>query len=185
MRGNTAARPVACFGAFNPWLAWPLFVAAAGATSALLLGGALALACGVLNLAGNACSGLIASEQHKGFLRLRIGADGALTVFASLAALMLASPDAGAFTGTLDKELIRKAMHAQWPATRRCFEQPNAASGKFVVRFVIGPDGRVTQSELAQPTTFSSGVVACVLKAVKVAKVNKLGFVGNENYRNF
>lgn len=73
---------VACFGAFNPWLAWPLFVAAAGATSALLLGGALALACGVLNLAGNACSGLIASEQHKGFLRLRIGADGALTVFA-------------------------------------------------------------------------------------------------------
>lgn len=87
-----------------------------------------------------------------------------------LAALMLASPDAGAFTGTLDKELIRKAMHAQWPATRRCFEQPNAASGKFVVRFVIGPDGRVTQSELAQPTTFSSGVVACVLKAVKGVK---------------
>ena len=39
-----------------------------------------------------------------------------------------------------------------------------------MVRFVIGPDGRVTQSELAQPTTFSSGVVACVLKAVKGVK---------------
>lgn len=73
---------VACFGAFNPWLAWPLFVVSAGALSALLLGGALAVACGVLNLASNACSGLMASEQHKGFLRLRIGADGALTVFA-------------------------------------------------------------------------------------------------------
>ncbi|WP_374661373.1 hypothetical protein [Inhella sp.] len=73
---------VTCFGALNPWLAWPVFVAVAAGVSALLLGGALAMACGVLNLASNACSGLLASEQHKGFLRLRIGEDGALTVFA-------------------------------------------------------------------------------------------------------
>lgn len=75
------ALTVACFGAFHPVLAWPLFVAAAGGVSALLLGGALAVACGVLNLASNACSGLLASEQHKGFLRFRIDAGGALTVF--------------------------------------------------------------------------------------------------------
>ncbi|MER2563822.1 MAG: AgmX/PglI C-terminal domain-containing protein [Myxococcaceae bacterium] len=87
-----------------------------------------------------------------------------------LAALMLASPDAGAFTGTLDKELIRRAVHAQWPEVRRCFEQPNATSGKLVVRFVIGADGRVTESELAQPTTFPKPIVECVLSEVRRVK---------------
>jgi len=92
-------------------------------------------------------------------------------VFTLLAALVLSSsPDAGAYTGTLDKELIRKAMRAQWPTVRRCFEQPDASSGKLVVRFVIGPDGRVTESELAQPTTFSKSTIACVLKAVRSVK---------------
>lgn len=88
-----------------------------------------------------------------------------------LAALLLSSsPDAGAYTGTLDKEQIRKAVRAQWPTVRRCFEQPDASSGKLVVRFVIGPDGRVTNSELAQPTTFPNTTVTCVLKAVKGVK---------------
>lgn len=81
-----------------------------------------------------------------------------------------ASSDAGPYTGTLDKELIRKAVRAQWPTVRRCFEQPDASSGKLVVRFVIGPDGRVTKSELAQPTTFPNTTVTCVLKTMKAVK---------------
>ena len=91
-------------------------------------------------------------------------------LFVLVALMQSASPDAGTHTGTLDKELIRKAIRAQWPTVRRCFEQPDASSGKLVVRFVIGPDGRVTNSELAQPTTFANTTVTCVLKAVKGVK---------------
>lgn len=87
-----------------------------------------------------------------------------------VALMQSSSPDAGTHTGTLDKELIRRAMRAQWPTVRRCFEQPDASSGKLVVRFVIGPDGRVTNSELAQPTTFPNTTVTCVLKAVRSVK---------------
>lgn len=87
-----------------------------------------------------------------------------------LAALMLASPDAGAFTGTLDKELIMKGIRSQTPTARHCFEEPG---GKLVVRFVIGPDGSVTESELAEPTTCSNKTVSCVLKAMKGVKTDR------------
>jgi len=69
-----------CFQ-LHPWAGWPAFVLGASVASGLLLGGALALASGVFGLASNACSGLIAHEGHKGFLRLRLDGEG-LTVFA-------------------------------------------------------------------------------------------------------
>ncbi|MBM4784192.1 MAG: energy transducer TonB [Archangiaceae bacterium] len=86
-----------------------------------------------------------------------------------LATLVLSSsPDAGAYTGTLDKQLIMKGIHAQRPTVRRCFVEP--PRGKLVVRFVIGPDGRVTESELAEPSPLSNKTVTCVLKAMKAVK---------------
>lgn len=91
-----------------------------------------------------------------------------LSAFAAF--LLSSSPDAGPHTGTLDRELIRRGLRAQWPTLRRCFEQPTASSGKLTVRFVIGPDGRVTAAEQAQATTFSPGAVACVLSGVRQLK---------------
>lgn len=69
-----------CFQ-LHPWAGWPAFVLGASLSSGLLLGAALALACGVFGLASNACSGLAADEGHKGFLRFRLDEQG-LTVFA-------------------------------------------------------------------------------------------------------
>jgi hypothetical protein len=69
-----------CFQ-LHPWAGWPAFIVGASLSSGLLLGGALALACGVFGLASNACSGLAADEGHKGFLRFRLD-DAGLTVFA-------------------------------------------------------------------------------------------------------
>lgn len=81
--------------------------------------------------------------------------------------VLSSSPDAGEYRGTLDRELIMKGIRAQMPTARRCFEEPG---GKLVVRFVIGPDGRVTESELAEPTTCSNKTVSCVLEAMKGVK---------------
>lgn len=69
-----------CFQ-LHPGAGWPAFIVGASLSSGLLLGSALAIACGVFGLASNACSGLAADEGHKGFLRFRLDDQG-LTVFA-------------------------------------------------------------------------------------------------------
>ncbi len=69
-----------CFQ-IHPGAGWPAFVLGASLGSGLLLGGALALACSLFGIASNACSGLVAHEGHKGFLRFRLDEQG-LTVFA-------------------------------------------------------------------------------------------------------
>lgn len=89
-----------------------------------------------------------------------------------LAALVLSSsPDAGAYTGKLDPKLITSAIHAQWPAIRRCVEEAQPNDGGLVsVRFVIGREGRVTTAELAEPSTAPKVVVQCVLTGVMALK---------------
>jgi hypothetical protein len=69
-----------CFNTLGPWLGWPAFVLASALSGGLLLGLALALACGGLGLASNAASGLVAHEGHKGFVRFRLD-DAGLTAF--------------------------------------------------------------------------------------------------------
>ena len=69
-----------CFQ-LHPGAGWPAFILGASLGSGLLLGSALALSCGLFGLASNACSGLLAHEGHKGFLRFRLDEQG-LTVFA-------------------------------------------------------------------------------------------------------
>ncbi len=62
-------------------LDWAAFIVCAAVSAGFLLGLALAVSSAVFGLAANACSGLIASEHHKGFLRFRLDEQG-LTVFA-------------------------------------------------------------------------------------------------------
>jgi hypothetical protein len=73
--------PAAPLGAAYGYLGWPLFVLASGLSAGLLLGVFLAWACAAFGLCSNAASGVIASEQHKGFVRFRLDAEGALTAF--------------------------------------------------------------------------------------------------------
>lgn len=73
--------------------------------------------------------------------------------------------------GSLDKELIRKVIHANRGQIRYCYESqlnrfPKLA-GKVAVKFVISPSGTVSTSSVAQATTNNPELEACVAGRVR------------------
>jgi TonB family protein len=73
--------------------------------------------------------------------------------------------------GSLDKELIRKVIHANRGQIRYCYESqltrfPKLA-GKVAVKFVISAQGSVATSSVAQATTNNAELEACVAGRVR------------------
>lgn len=73
--------------------------------------------------------------------------------------------------GSLDKELIRKVIHANRGQIRYCYEsQLNRfpkLNGKVAVKFVISPTGSVSASSVAQTTVGNAELEACVAGRVR------------------
>lgn len=73
--------------------------------------------------------------------------------------------------GSLDKELIRKVIHANRQQIRYCYESqlnrfPNL-NGKVAVKFVISPTGAVSTSSVAQSTVGNAELESCVAGRVR------------------
>ena len=73
--------------------------------------------------------------------------------------------------GSLDKELIRKVIHANRGQIRYCYEsQLNRfpkLNGKVAVKFIISPTGSVSTSSVAQTTVGNAELEACVAGRVR------------------
>jgi TonB family protein len=73
--------------------------------------------------------------------------------------------------GSLDKELIRKVIHANRGQVRFCYEsQLNRfpkLEGKVAIKFIISPEGTVKQSSVAQTTVDNAELEACVAGRVR------------------
>jgi hypothetical protein len=74
--------------------------------------------------------------------------------------------------GSLDKELIRKVIHANRNQIRYCYESqlnrfPKLA-GKISIRFMISAQGSVSQSSVAQSTVNNAEMEACVAGRVRM-----------------
>jgi TonB family protein len=73
--------------------------------------------------------------------------------------------------GSLDKELIRKVIHANRQQIRFCYEsQLNRfpkLDGKVAIRFMISPQGSVSTSSVAQTTVNNAELEACVAGRVR------------------
>lgn len=74
--------------------------------------------------------------------------------------------------GSLDKELIRKVIHANRNQIRYCYEsQLNRfpkLEGKVAIRFMITAQGSVSQSSVAQSTVNNAELEACVAGRVRM-----------------
>ena len=74
--------------------------------------------------------------------------------------------------GSLDKELIRKVIHANRNQIRYCYEsQLNRfpkLEGKVAIRFMITAQGSVSQSNVAQSTVNNAELEACVAGRVRM-----------------
>jgi TonB family protein len=74
--------------------------------------------------------------------------------------------------GSLDKELIRKVIHANRNQIRFCYEsQLNRfpkLDGKVAIRFMITAQGSVSQSSVAQSTVNNAELEACVAGRVRM-----------------
>jgi TonB family protein len=68
--------------------------------------------------------------------------------------------------GSLDKELIRRVIHANRNQIRYCYENQLTRypklSGKVAVKFVITAAGTVSSSQVAQSTAGNSELETCV-----------------------
>jgi TonB family protein len=73
--------------------------------------------------------------------------------------------------GALDKELIRKVIHANRGQVKFCYEsQLNRfpkLEGKVAIKFIISPEGTVKQSSVAQTTVDNAELEACVAGRVR------------------
>lgn len=73
--------------------------------------------------------------------------------------------------GSLDKELIRKVIHANRGQIRFCYEsQLNRfpkLEGKVAIKFVISPSGSVASSSVAQSTVGNAELETCVAGRVR------------------
>lgn len=81
-------------------------------------------------------------------------------------ALPRVTPGAATFTGSLDKEVIRRVIRRNLTAIRYCYEtqlvKAPRLSGKLVVAFVVAADGSVRSTKAE--SAFQSDVDACVVR---------------------
>jgi TonB family protein len=74
--------------------------------------------------------------------------------------------------GSLDRELVRKVIQDNKSQIRSCFErllnQYPELNGKVQTQFTIGAQGQVLEAKVAQSTTGSQELDACVASRVRL-----------------
>lgn len=74
-------------------------------------------------------------------------------------------------TGSLDKQLIRNVIRDHINEIKRCYQveldKNENLEGRVHVNFIIGKDGKVTQSTLEQTTLGSPSAEKCIVNAVR------------------
>lgn len=79
--------------------------------------------------------------------------------------------DPATVSGGLDREVIRRVILSHRAQIRYCYEKQLAVSpslaGKLMVEFVIGADGRVTTSRVAEDSLADAEVGRCIVSRVK------------------
>jgi hypothetical protein len=72
--------------------------------------------------------------------------------------------------GSLDKELIRRVIHAHRNQVRFCYESElvrhPGMNGKVTVKFIIGANGTVQKSGLDASTLGNGNVESCIVSRV-------------------
>jgi hypothetical protein len=76
--------------------------------------------------------------------------------------------------GSLDKELIRRVIHAHRNEIRYCYERALTANpglwGKVTVNFIIGGNGGVQSSKVKETTMNNAEVEGCIVQKIKMWK---------------
>lgn len=89
------------------------------------------------------------------------------------AALAVAGPEVGddAAKGSLAKDVIRGVIMHNINDVKQCYEAQVAKnpdlSGRVVVRFIVGIDGKVTESRIEESTLKNATAESCIANAVK------------------
>ncbi len=88
-----------------------------------------------------------------------------------LAADYQIDPDPPEVVGALDRELIRRVIHANIGQIRYCYEsqlgRAPTLAGKVAIRFIITPTGTVSTASVAQSTVSHAELEACVAGRVR------------------
>lgn len=75
-----------------------------------------------------------------------------------------------AIVGALDPDIIRRVVREHSPQVRYCYEKElnvsPGLSGKIAVRWMIGPDGKVTSASITDSSMNSAAVEACLKNRV-------------------
>lgn len=102
--------------------------------------------------------------------RNKLGFAGVLISGALFSQLALAGGGATA-KGSLDKELIRNVIQQRIVEVKKCYEveleKNKALAGRVMVHFMIGVDGKVTDSQVEESTLHSPPAERCIADAVK------------------
>jgi Ca-activated chloride channel family protein len=79
--------------------------------------------------------------------------------------------------GSLDKEVIGRAIRRNLARVRYCYEKEltkdPALAGKVAVRFRIGPEGDVLDAQIAESTLGNAAVEECILRVMRTLKLPK------------
>ncbi len=88
----------------------------------------------------------------------------------AFAALLSLGADAGTPTGSLTKEEINKVLKRHGNEVRHCYEQALRLKpdleGKIAVKFIVGKDGDVLQTEIASDTLNDENLKSCMRNVV-------------------
>jgi hypothetical protein len=82
--------------------------------------------------------------------------------------------DDAQFTGTIDREAIRRVVRANIGQIRACYEkalnQDPSLYGKIVIQWTIGPQGQVVEAGVKSTTMNSPAVESCAVARLKTWK---------------
>ena len=95
----------------------------------------------------------------------------ALSLAATLVATRSEAEEPAAVKGSLDKSVIRNVIRQHIGEVKKCYEieleKNKNLAGRVMVHFVIGPDGKVTESSIQESTLHSPAGEQCIAAAVR------------------
>jgi TonB family protein len=89
-------------------------------------------------------------------------------------ATILAGGDDATFTGGIDKEAIRRVVHANLKQIKACYDKglnkDPGLYGKITIQWTIGPGGRVLEAGVKSSTMNNSEVENCAVSRLRTWK---------------
>jgi outer membrane biosynthesis protein TonB len=89
-------------------------------------------------------------------------------------ASLIAGDDQATFSGTIDKEAIRRVVQANLKQIKACYERglnrDPSLYGKIVIQWTIGPGGRVLEAGIKNTTMNSAEVESCAVARLRTWK---------------